>query len=151
MIPPTVLRFCGNVFTESLPNNSRGILRPTDSFDTARTTQKTACPTFSLFSCIFVAAGTYLPSCCLVTIRVQTQRLVGGIYEVHGWDGLRCRNIHTKFHKDWFRHLNIDGDTQTARWSHKPTLFFYFLMRKVGYKIMLLYLCKIWGSCSSDC
>jgi hypothetical protein len=33
-------------------------------------------------------------------------------------------DAHTKFHEDWFRHLKVDkGDTntQTARWSHKPT------------------------------
>jgi hypothetical protein len=27
--------------------------------------------------------------------------LVGGIYEVRSWNGLRCRDIRTKFHKDW--------------------------------------------------
>jgi hypothetical protein len=31
--------------------------------------------------------------------------------------------VHTKFHNDWFRHLNVDsGDTQTGWRSHKPTL-----------------------------
>jgi hypothetical protein len=40
----------------------------------------------------------------------------GGIYEVRRWDGLRCHGIHTKFHKDWFRHSKVNrGDSQTQR------------------------------------
>jgi hypothetical protein len=41
---------------------------------------------------------------------------MGEIYEVRIWDGLRCHDIHIKFHKDWFRHLKINGergDSQT--------------------------------------
>jgi hypothetical protein len=39
------------------------------------------------------------------------------------------RDMRTKFHKDWFRHSKVNGGggytlTQTATWSHKPTLFF---------------------------
>jgi hypothetical protein len=51
---------------------------------------------------------------------------MGGIYEVRRGDGLRWHDIHTKFHKDWFRHSKVDmgefTDTQTALGSHKPTL-----------------------------
>jgi hypothetical protein len=41
-------------------------------------------------------------------IHIQTHRLMGRIYEVRHWDWLRCRDIHSKFHKDWFRHSNVD-------------------------------------------
>jgi hypothetical protein len=50
----------------------------------------------------FVTAGTCLPSRCLATIRgtyIQTQRVIGGIYEVRRWDGLRCHDRQIKFHK----------------------------------------------------
>jgi hypothetical protein len=35
--------------------------------------------------------------------------------------------VHTKFHKDWFRHskLNRWEGTQTACRSHKPTFIFF--------------------------
>jgi hypothetical protein len=49
-------------------------------------------------------------------IHIQTHRLMGGIYEVRRWDGLRCHFIHTRFHKDWFRYSIADrGETQTHR------------------------------------
>jgi hypothetical protein len=75
----------GNVFTEPLPSNGRGI-------------------------------------------HMQTHKLMGGIYEVRRWDGLRC-------HKDWLRHSKVDEggdtqDTQTAWRSHKPT-FKLLEIRKV--------------------
>jgi hypothetical protein len=92
--------------------------------------------------CIIVAAGTCLPnrclamkgtyivpSLCLATIRrihIQTHKLMGGISGVRRWDGLRFHGIHSKFHKDCFRHgkCNSRGFTNTqAEWrSHKPTL-----------------------------
>jgi hypothetical protein len=44
-------------------------------------------------------------------IHIQTHRLMGGIYE-------DVVEMHTKFHKDWFRHSKVDNgeftDTQTA-------------------------------------
>jgi hypothetical protein len=48
---------------------------------------------------------------CLATIGethtdTQTDREV---YEISSWDGLRCHNIQTKFHEDWFRHSEING------------------------------------------
>jgi hypothetical protein len=33
----------------------------------------------------------------------HTRRLMGGIYEVPHSDGLRCHDIHTKFHENWLR------------------------------------------------
>jgi hypothetical protein len=53
---------------------------------------------------------------------------MGGIFQLGRWDGLRYRNIHTKFHKYWSGRYNINRGihrhTQTATWYHKPTLFF---------------------------
>jgi hypothetical protein len=38
--------------------------------------------------------------------------LMREIYELHHRDGVRCHDIHTKFHKDFFRHSKVDrGDT----------------------------------------
>jgi hypothetical protein len=41
--------------------------------------------------------------------------LMGRIYEVRRWDGLRCHATHTKFHKDWFRHSKFDSRGYTDR------------------------------------
>jgi hypothetical protein len=46
--------------------------------------------------------------------------LMEGIYEVRPSDGLRWHDIHTRVHKDWFRHSKVDRgdihtDIQTAR------------------------------------
>jgi hypothetical protein len=39
--------------------------------------------------------------------------------------GFRCPRVHTKFHKDWFRHSEVNrGDTQTAWRSHKSSFIF---------------------------
>jgi tricorn protease-like protein len=46
----------------------------------------------------------------------HTDTQSAGIYEVRSINGLRCRDIHTKFHKDWSRDLKYDGrDTLTNR------------------------------------
>jgi hypothetical protein len=46
-------------------------------------------------------------------IHIHTHGLVGRIYEVRRWDELRCRDIHTEFHKDWFRHSKVDSGLHT--------------------------------------
>jgi hypothetical protein len=33
---------------------------------------------------------------------------MGGICEVRRWDGLRCHDMHTKFHEEWFRHSKVN-------------------------------------------
>jgi hypothetical protein len=54
---------------------------------------------------------------------------MGGFYEVHHWDGLRCHDIHTKFHKDWFRHSKVYmggyTDTEVAWWCHRGLRIFF--------------------------
>jgi hypothetical protein len=41
---------------------------------------------------------------------------MGEIYEVRYWDGLRCHDIHTKFHTEWLRQSKVDrGNLQTHR------------------------------------
>jgi hypothetical protein len=56
---PTILHCCGNVFTELLPSNNRGIHRLTDT-----------CTTVLIFLRVFFAAGMCLLSRCLATIGV---------------------------------------------------------------------------------
>jgi hypothetical protein len=90
-------------------------------------------PTILLVLHVFIAAEMCLTSHCLAMtggIHIQIYRLMGGICEVCSWDGLRCHDVHTKFHKDWFRHSKvIRGDSQT----HKQcTYFHFFKIRKVG-------------------
>lgn len=56
-----------------------------------------------------------------IHIYIYTQ--TDGIYEVHHLGGLRCRDIHAKFHKDWFSHSEVDKGgihIQTA-WSSMET------------------------------
>jgi hypothetical protein len=57
------------------------------------------------------------PLPCSEKRDTSTGRLMGGIYEVRRWDVFRCCDIHTKFHKDWFRHSKVDG----GRGIHRPT------------------------------
>jgi hypothetical protein len=51
------------------------------------------------------------PSRCLATIEEYTlgQRLMGWIYKIPRWDGLRGHEIRAKFNKDWFWHSKFDG------------------------------------------
>jgi hypothetical protein len=111
---------------EFLPRTNRLL-----SFDTKQVAQKTTPPTSPLLLCVYVAAGTCLPSRCLAIKRgihfteplhindrrdTHTDRLMGGIYEVGRWDGHSCHDIHVKFYKDWFRHSEVNrGDTQKHR------------------------------------
>jgi hypothetical protein len=102
---------------------SSGTNQPPTSFDTTLTAY-----TPNLLFCVFYAAVNYLPSYFLSTIWGYTyrHRLMGGIYEVRRRDGLRCYDIHIKFHNVWFRRSEVDGegytDTHTGRSSHKPSL-----------------------------
>jgi hypothetical protein len=82
----------------------------------------------SVVACVTVAAGTYLAnryltttvssvfqaSCHIAPFLRLFNNLRGcnvGITDVRDllrrWDGLRCHDIHTKFHTDWFSHTNV--------------------------------------------
>jgi hypothetical protein len=77
-----------------------------------------------IFPCVFVAAVMFLPSRWLSTTGVYSyrHRLMGRIYELCLWDGLRCHDMHTKFHKDWLKNSKVDKrDTQTHRQHCDPT------------------------------
>jgi hypothetical protein len=51
-----------------------------------------------------------------MTDVIHIQRLVVGIYEVYRSDALSFHDTQTKFHKDWFRHSDVNnGDSQTHR------------------------------------
>jgi hypothetical protein len=43
-------------------------------------------------------------------ILIWTHRMIGGFYSVCHWHGIRCCDIHTKFHKDWFSLHKISND-----------------------------------------
>jgi hypothetical protein len=56
---------------------------------------------------------------------------------------LTCHDIHTKFHKDWFRHSEHNGvggfkDTQTARRLHNFTLALQFVCTTLCFLISIL-------------
>jgi hypothetical protein len=57
--------------------------------------------TVQLLLCVFV------PCRCLATTG-ETHRLMGGLYEVLPWVGIRCHDMYAKFNKDWFRHSKVD-------------------------------------------
>jgi hypothetical protein len=74
--PPGIMRCRGNVYTDLIPSNDMGIHRQIH-----RDTRNNS----SIVACVFVAAGTSLPSRCLATkggIHIRTHRPMGGIYEV---------------------------------------------------------------------
>jgi hypothetical protein len=85
----------------------------------------------SIVAYIFVASFTEPFPSNDKGIQIQTQRLMERIYEVRRWDGLRCHDIYTKFHKDWSDIQKLLGkynDTQTAWWLYKPI----FILSKKG-------------------
>jgi hypothetical protein len=82
-----------------------------------------------IVACVLVPAVTVLTSRCLAKIGdAYTDRLMEGIYEVRRSHGLRCHGVHTKFHKDWFRHSKFNKrDTQTQRQhGNRISLLFIF-------------------------
>jgi hypothetical protein len=60
--------------------------------------------------------------------------LMEGMYEVSRSDGLRCHDTHTKFYKDWLRHLIffLRGYTHAhRREGDLISLILFFKIRKV--------------------
>jgi hypothetical protein len=97
------IRYRGNVSTEPLPSNDRGIILQNEQ----------------------------LPSNDR-GIPIQTHRLMGGIIYLGRWDGLRCRDIRTKVHKYWFRHSKADmgGDARTSGEQRDFISLLYFFQNK---------------------
>jgi hypothetical protein len=66
-------------------------------------------------------------------IHIQTHWLMGGtsIYEARRWNGLRCRDIHIKFYKDWFRRSKVDMvgyiDRPTEWWYRRTFIFLTYI------------------------
>jgi hypothetical protein len=69
-------------------------------------------------------------------VHIKTHRLMEGIYGVSRWDGLRSHDIHTEFHKDWFRHSKVDQGRHTDR-QHDDgiSLILFFKNKKSRLKI----------------
>jgi hypothetical protein len=118
--PTTIFRCRGNVFTEPLPSNDRGIqTQILLSYDTDRI-ESDACNDYSIIAYILCHRNVFtepLSRNDTRGIQIQTHRLMREIYEVRRWDGFSCHDIHTKFRKDWFRHpkLKSGRDSQTHR------------------------------------
>jgi hypothetical protein len=65
--------------------------------------------------------------------------LMGGIYEVRCLYGLRCHDIHTKFHKDLFSHSTVDeGIRKHTERMVIAQACFYFLNKESMLKMMLM-------------
>jgi hypothetical protein len=62
-------------------------------------------------------------------------RLMGGFYEIHHRDRLRWHDIHTKCHKDWFKHQNLIGGIHRHR-QHDILMSTFFFQNKES---MLIY------------
>jgi hypothetical protein len=71
---------------------------------------------------IYIPSLITIGSGIRVKLRVSSQKfetvmlvlLIRGIYKLRRLDGLRWRDLHTKFHKYWFRHSKVvRGDTHT--------------------------------------
>jgi hypothetical protein len=61
----------------------------------------------------------------------QTHSLMGWIKEIRCLNGLRCRDIHTTFRKDWFNLSKVDrGNTQTHRQHGGRISIFLFFSNK---------------------
>jgi hypothetical protein len=64
-----------------------------------------------IVACVFVTAVTFLQNRCLATTgdtHTDTQT-DGRDFSIGRSNGLRNRDIHTKFHKDWFRYSKVNG------------------------------------------
>jgi hypothetical protein len=71
---------------------------------------------------------------------IHVHKLMGGIFEVRCWDGLRCHDIHTESHKDWFRHSQVDGgytDVETQQ-GDRISLLLFFLNKESRLRIKLI-------------
>jgi hypothetical protein len=58
----------------------------------------------SIVACIRCRGNVFIELWPSKDMDTYTYRLMGGIYEARRCDGLMCRDIHTKFNKDRFRH-----------------------------------------------
>jgi hypothetical protein len=65
------------------------------SFGITQTDANDASNNYSIVAFIFVAnVSTKLLPGNGREVHIQTHRLMGGIYELRGWDVLRCQDIH---------------------------------------------------------
>jgi hypothetical protein len=146
--PPAIIRCSGNVLTEFLLSNYRVIHRPIDCPLIRHGTHRKLCLRQFFYCCMYSLPRERLPSRCLPVkggsqfteplpsndrkVHIQTYRSMGGIYEVRRWEGPKCHDIRTKFHKDWFSHSKVDGviHRDTAWWSHKSAVLIFFQNKK---------------------
>jgi hypothetical protein len=93
---PTIVCFCGNVFTELLLSHDNGMHRQTQRlfFDITRTAQNMTCPTITLVLRVFVAGVTCLSSSCLTSKR--------GVHWTGPLPSNSRRYTYTYRHTDWW-------------------------------------------------
>jgi hypothetical protein len=77
---------------------------------------------YSIFACVFVTAVTFLQSRCLATKGGYTDTQTDGRdFLIRPRDGLRWRDIRTKFHKDLFRCSKVNKGGYTDTHANKQT------------------------------
>lgn len=126
------------MFTELLPSNDR---RYTD-------THTHRLPTNFLLLRAFIVTENSLPSRLLIMKGVmhftqplpsnkRRDTLMRGIYEVvHRWGELRCHDLETKFHQDWFRRSKDNGGRRNHRLK---STFFFFRNEESGLKFEIFH------------
>jgi hypothetical protein len=62
--------------------------------------------------------------------NINIHRLRWGIYEVRRWDGRRCHDIYTKFHKNCFRHSKVNRGFTDTQHGDLTSLLLFFKIRK---------------------
>jgi hypothetical protein len=91
-------------------------------------------------SVYFMTIGSGVQAILRICLRNLWSRNVGisddGDLWSTSWDGLRCHDIHTKFHKDWFRHWRaVRGDSHANTRAHRlqgDALNIFLFFQKLG-------------------
>jgi hypothetical protein len=91
---------------------------------------------FEMVSCDMIytpGVQAILSSCLDIWEAVILVLLMDRICELHRWDGLRCHDIHTKFHTDWFSNPKVGWATHWHR-QHCDliSLLLFFQNKEIG-------------------
>jgi hypothetical protein len=80
-------------------------------------------------------------------MRIETH--MGRINGILRWDGLRCRDVDTKFHKIWFKHSEVNSGWYTGRME--MSYAYLHLCLKITELITIAWLeqCR-WGPSNGD-
>jgi hypothetical protein len=126
------------------------------SFDTRRTAYKTM--SLTIICCRGNVFTVPLPNNNR-EMHIEAHTLMGRIYEVCRWDGLRSHDVHTTFHKHWFRYSKVDRgeymyrDIQTHTQTHREQgdlTSLLYLFKNMKSKLKYCNVLCHWR-CRSDC